>query len=128
MAAIADSPDTPVILRRAPALLLDRTPACADDPDLWFSPDREHPRAQRDREAAAEVICGGCPLRARCLAGALERGERWGIWGGVNFEVRRMCGNGLHRMTVANTWVDTRGYRNCRACRKTQQQRKAAAS
>lgn len=34
----------------------------------------------------AQAICATCPLRASCLAAALERREPWGVWGGVLFE------------------------------------------
>jgi WhiB family redox-sensing transcriptional regulator len=30
----------------------------------------------------AKSLCRGCPLRRECLAGALERREPWGVWGG----------------------------------------------
>jgi Transcription factor WhiB len=36
-------------------------------------------------EAQALGVCAGCPVRAQCYARAVENGERWGIWGGVNF-------------------------------------------
>ncbi len=32
--------------------------------------------------ARAKAMCGLCPLRDPCLAGALEREEPWGVWGG----------------------------------------------
>lgn len=32
--------------------------------------------------AAAKVICRECPLQEPCFAGALERREPWGVWGG----------------------------------------------
>jgi WhiB family redox-sensing transcriptional regulator len=32
--------------------------------------------------ARAKAICSRCVLRAPCLAGALERQEMWGVWGG----------------------------------------------
>jgi WhiB family redox-sensing transcriptional regulator len=32
--------------------------------------------------ARAKAICSRCTLRTACLAGALERGEVWGVWGG----------------------------------------------
>jgi WhiB family redox-sensing transcriptional regulator len=35
--------------------------------------------------AAAQRICGDCPVRIDCLAGALQRREEWGVWGGVIF-------------------------------------------
>lgn len=51
---------------------------CRNDPDLFFaeSPeDVEH----------AKSLCGGCPVRRACLAGALQRREPWGVWGGELF-------------------------------------------
>jgi WhiB family redox-sensing transcriptional regulator len=30
----------------------------------------------------AKAMCRGCRARLACLAGALERGEPWGVWGG----------------------------------------------
>jgi WhiB family redox-sensing transcriptional regulator len=44
-------------------------------PDLWFA------ESPADVEAA-KALCLPCPLRAACLAGALERQEPWGVWGG----------------------------------------------
>lgn len=32
--------------------------------------------------ALAKSICADCPVMAPCLAGALERHEPWGVWGG----------------------------------------------
>lgn len=32
--------------------------------------------------ARAKAMCGLCALQAECLAGALEREEPWGVWGG----------------------------------------------
>ena len=49
------------------------------DPDLWFS---DSP-AQLE---LAKSLCGDCPLRVECLAGAAERNEPWGVWGGEIFE------------------------------------------
>ena len=49
------------------------------DPDLWFS----------DQPAELELaksLCGDCPVKVECLAGALERAEPWGVWGGEIFE------------------------------------------
>lgn len=49
--------------------------ACLADPDLFFaeSPGGVH---------RAKQLCAGCPARAACLAGALDRAEPWGVWGG----------------------------------------------
>jgi WhiB family transcriptional regulator, redox-sensing transcriptional regulator len=54
-------------------------PCQREDPQLWFS---ERPA---DLESA-RTHCQSCPLRAPCLAGALDRGEPWGVWGGEIFE------------------------------------------
>ena len=62
------------------ALAVDTELPCRQyDPDLWFADD------PADLEVA-KALCGGCPLKAECLAGALERGEPWGVWGGEIFE------------------------------------------
>ena len=55
------------------------TPCRSYDPELWFA---ERP----DEVALAQALCGDCALRAACLAGALERREPWGVWGGELFE------------------------------------------
>lgn len=49
------------------------------DPDLWFAD------VPGELELA-KALCGDCPLRVECLAGALEREEPWGVWGGEIFE------------------------------------------
>jgi WhiB family redox-sensing transcriptional regulator len=57
--------------RRAPLDL----PCQSHDPDLWFA---ENP-ADLER---AKTLCGDCPVRSACLAGALRRREATGVWGG----------------------------------------------
>jgi hypothetical protein len=37
---------------------------------------------QLDDIARAKAFCGGCPVRAECLASAVARREPWGVWGG----------------------------------------------
>src|SRR5215469_10434563 len=51
---------------------------CTDDPELFFA---ESP----DDVEAAKAFCHECPARAACLAGALERREPYGVWGGELF-------------------------------------------
>jgi WhiB family redox-sensing transcriptional regulator len=49
---------------------------CQDnDAELWFA---EQPA---DVELA-KSLCAACPARSACLAGALDRQEPWGVWGG----------------------------------------------
>ena len=66
------------LLDAAPRAGLD-LPCRSGDADLWFA---EAP-AELER---AKALCGGCPVRAACLAGALEREEPWGVWGGEIFQ------------------------------------------
>ena len=54
-------------------------PCRIEDPDLWFA---ESPAELE----TAKAFCGDCPVRSACLAGALDRGEPWGVWGGEIFE------------------------------------------
>lgn len=51
---------------------------CRSDPELFFS---ESP----EEVERAKSWCADCPIRRACLAGALERGEPWGVWGGELF-------------------------------------------
>lgn len=37
----------------------------------------------------ARDVCEGCPIRKDCLAHAMERKERWGMWGGLTPIERR---------------------------------------
>jgi WhiB family transcriptional regulator, redox-sensing transcriptional regulator len=58
-----------------PVPLADDLPCRSVDPELFFA------ESPADVEAAKEV-CAQCPIRDACLAGALERKEPWGVWGG----------------------------------------------
>ena len=48
---------------------------CTEDPEMFFA------ESPQDVEQA-KAMCRGCRARLACLAGALERGEPWGVWGG----------------------------------------------
>jgi len=43
--------------------------------------------------ARAKAMCGLCPLAQECLAGALEREEPWGVWGGELLSGGRIIGD-----------------------------------
>lgn len=59
--------------------------ACAGELNATFYPSvhGESRRAKRSREARAKAVCATCPVRAECLAHALETDERYGVWGGL---------------------------------------------
>ena len=53
-------------------------PCRANDAELFFA------ESPTDVELA-KALCVDCPVRAECLAGALDRREPWGVWGGELF-------------------------------------------
>lgn len=70
-------------VRPEPRAGAEALPCRTFDPDLWFS---ESPAELE----LAKSLCHGCPLRLECLAGAVERREPWGVWGGEIFESGRV--------------------------------------
>lgn len=58
--------------------LLAKIPCRAFDAELFFA------ESPADVEYA-KSLCQNCPIRTACLAGALERSEPWGVWGGELF-------------------------------------------
>jgi len=51
---------------------------CMEEPDLFFA------ESPADVETA-KALCRGCAIRLACFAGAIERREPWGVWGGQLF-------------------------------------------
>ena len=56
---------------------------CAQTDPEAFHPDRG------ESTGPAKAVCLACPVRAECLAYALERNERHGVWGGASPQERR---------------------------------------
>ncbi|WP_430540747.1 WhiB family transcriptional regulator [Nocardioides marinisabuli] len=56
----------------------EQMPCRVANPELWFA------ESPQDVEQA-KALCLDCPVRQLCLAGALERREPWGVWGGELF-------------------------------------------
>ena len=84
--AIADTPDTPVVLRLAPGpgpRWQDEALCAQVDPDLWFPEKGESSRLPKR-------ICRACDVRGECLDYALGAGDRlYGVWGGFSERERR---------------------------------------
>mgnify|MGYP003704451737 FL=1 len=58
-------------------------PCHKTDPEVFF--------AEGKAEISyAKALCGECPMRAKCLEGALSRKEPCGVWGGELFEDGRV--------------------------------------
>ena len=51
---------------------------CQAQPELFFS---EHPQVL----SRGQELCTDCPVAGLCLAGALQRREPHGVWGGRIF-------------------------------------------
>lgn len=58
-------------------------PCHNSDPDLFFS-------EKVDEISIAKSLCASCPVRSKCLKGALSRQEPCGVWGGELFEDGRV--------------------------------------
>lgn len=57
--------------------------ACrGQDVELFYSSDPLQVRA-------AVRICSGCPVRRECFEDAIDRGEPFGVWGGLKESRRR---------------------------------------
>lgn len=54
-------------------------PCQENDAEIWFE---QTPAGVE----FAKALCQTCPVRASCLAGALDRREPWGVWGGELFD------------------------------------------
>jgi WhiB family redox-sensing transcriptional regulator len=67
------------VLDRKAADVADELPCRVNDSELFFA------ESPSDVELA-KALCQDCPVRAECLAGALERREPWGVWGGELFQ------------------------------------------
>lgn len=71
---------------------------CHRHPELYFA---ESPTVLEQ----AKALCASCPVRDMCLAGALERSEPHGVWGGQIFVdgvvVATKRGRGRPRKVVA---------------------------
>lgn len=56
---------------------------CAGLDSALFFPERGESTDQ------ARAVCADCPVQAECLQAALERNERFGIWGGTSARERQ---------------------------------------
>jgi WhiB family redox-sensing transcriptional regulator len=64
------------------------------DPELFF-PEKGEPAAP------AKKVCARCEVRTDCLTEALERCERYGIWGGLSTRERLTLLRGRRTGTAA---------------------------
>ncbi|MDK9302545.1 WhiB family transcriptional regulator [Propionibacterium freudenreichii] len=55
----------------------------------------------RDQKRA-KTVCMGCPVRAQCLAEALDHRIEWGVWGGMTERERRQL---LRQRPEVKSWA-----------------------
>ena len=53
------------------------------------------------QQKRARQVCLGCPVRAQCLAEALDNQIEWGVWGGKTERERRLI---LRRRPEVASW------------------------
>lgn len=68
----------------------EQLPCRVYDADLWFAKDP-------DDIELAKSLCADCPVRQACLAGACDRSEPVGVWGGQLFDGGRIVGQKRRR-------------------------------
>lgn len=56
---------------------------CAQTDTRLFYPEHGEPVSK------AKAVCQACPVRIECLEDALDRHERFGVWGGLTEKERR---------------------------------------
>jgi WhiB family transcriptional regulator, redox-sensing transcriptional regulator len=59
------------------------------DIELFFGPDGERGSEREYREWNASQVCAGCPVRSECLDYAVDRPEKYGMYGGMNEDERK---------------------------------------
>ena len=57
------------------------------DPELFFPVGTAGPAVEQAQKAKS--VCALCPVRAECLSWALESGQAYGVWGGLDEDERR---------------------------------------
>jgi WhiB family redox-sensing transcriptional regulator len=78
---------------------IQRASCLEEDPDLFFPVGTTGPAV--DQTARAKAVCAGCPVRAECLAWALDTAQDAGVWGGLDEEERREIRRARRRAAAA---------------------------
>ena len=60
------------------------------DPEVFFPTARPNTVIYERELAQAKAVCAVCPVRAECLEWAVETGQDYGVWGGLDPAERRL--------------------------------------
>lgn len=58
--------------------------------NLFYGSDHERGTVKAVREKKAKELCWACPVRVRCLDSAIERGDKYGVQGGLDEDERAL--------------------------------------
>ena len=98
--------------------------ACLDeDPELFFPIGTTGTALAQIAEAKA--VCARCPVAAQCLAFAIDTGQQYGVWAGLDQHVRAKRTRSLRAWPTKvqhGTWQGYDAHRRrkqdpCEACR-----------
>jgi WhiB family transcriptional regulator, redox-sensing transcriptional regulator len=78
---------------------IERARCIDEDPELFFPIGTTGPAIAQT--ARAIEVCEGCPVRAECLAWALDTCQDAGVWGGLGEEDRREIRRARRRSAAA---------------------------
>lgn len=59
---------------------------CFNLSEYFYHEEHDSSAKNKFKDRVAKALCAQCPVRQSCLEGAIERDERYGIWGGVKAE------------------------------------------
>lgn len=88
------------------------------DPEIWF------PSSAEELDEALS-ICKGCPVREDCLAGALDRSEPFGVWGGKTEEERKVLEDGYKPCPCGRTRIK-KSHHACLLCQQAKKRKRDA--
>ncbi|MDH4112032.1 MAG: WhiB family transcriptional regulator [Actinomycetota bacterium] len=78
---------------------IEQASCIGEDPELFFPIGTS--TSAMEQTARAIGICNGCPVRADCLAWALDTCQDAGVWGGLGEEDRREIRRARRRAAAA---------------------------
>lgn len=68
----------------------------------------------------AKLVCASCPVRAECLAEALDNKIEWGVWGGMTERERRAVLRKRPNVTSWRTLLSAAKEAHLEAAQETQ--------
>ncbi len=78
------------LARKVNVNIFDKRGCKGENPNMWFAtPDDDELPKLYDYSRKAKQLCFRCPIQQECFDTAIDNGEEFGIWGGINIGVLR---------------------------------------